>query len=599
MVEKLSIEEQAAKDVARWHERISVSKKWKDKQEEEGGWKRFIDEYEGTYDEVKLGNIVIPPINEVYAYVQSCIALLFARNPYLTANAKKTGTVQGAYILEAALNHYWKELKIKEEVESEIVDAILVGHAWNKTGLDVKLSGSGDLLRAESDTMFSNRISWKDIFFNIGSMNPPKDCRWIAHRVYMPVETIKKMYGAPAATIEGSPLPAVKDDYNSMLFKDDVAYGCVYEIFSASDRMIYTIADGVTNKYMTAPRPWPDHWDEYQFDLLQFNRLNDKPYGLSDIAPWEALVLEKIKVFTMALNHVKRFNRQMLFKSGTISEEELDKFEKGIDGTALEVTGDPNAMTRVLDYGSLPPDIYLIMDRLDANKRNVNGMPETLQGGQLKTQSRTLGELESIQGGALGRIQRKIDCIEAHIENIARKLMGNIMKQFPVETYVKITGQEPQEIIQAFEAEGRFDPVSQTIRFTSDDIKGEYDISVKAGSTLPLDKTTRDKILDRLIELAIPLAQAPSIPPFLEKLIEERLRAYDIVSLEDAFKQQQAAIEQNKQQEAEAQNVESEKVLAETAKRNAQAEQITTETDIARATGMAKATGLMPMEAKV
>lgn len=591
-------DQKTKQQVALWHDRINVSRKWRDSVETEGGWKRFIEEYKGKY-EVVLGNILVPPINEVYAYVQSSIAILFSRNPYIAVNPKKSGSVLGARIAEAAVNYVWRELEIKPEVEREIIDAILVGHSWHKTGTDVRLSGSGDLLKLESNRIFSNRVSWKDVFFNPGTMNPIKDCRWVAHRIYMPIEDMKEQFGAIAANIQGVSTAVIKDDtYRNALFKEDIRYGCLYEIFSAKDRMIYTVASEIPDKYLRDPRPWPEYWESFPFSFMQFNPLNDEAYGLSDIAPFEPQVLEKIKVFTMALNHVKRWNRQMLIKKQSMSDQDIDKFEKGIDGSILEVAGNLSDVAKTLDFGSLPPDIYAIIERLDAIKRSVNGQPEFIQGGQAKSSTRTLGELELISGGAQGRVQRKIDVIEAHIEDIAKKILANLQNQFPVDLAVKLTGKAPEEIVAAFEGSGKYDPVSNTISFTAEDIKGEYDVTVKAGSTLPLDKMTRDQILDRLIELAIPLAQAPSIPPFLQELITERLRAYDMPSLEVAFAKQTEALDAQQEQQSQVQGVEAEKIKAETAKRMAQATHIDTETDIARAQAMAKATGLIPLDVK-
>lgn len=592
-------QEDLKQDVARWFDRIAVSRKWKESKETEYGWKRFIDEYKGKYD-VVMGSINVPPINEVYAYIQSLIAILFAKNPFITINPKKQGSIAGAKILEVGVNHVWQEIKIKGEIEKEIVDAGLVGHAWHKTGEDVRLSGSGDILRLVSDRLFSNRVSWKDIFFNVGAMNPPKDCRWIAHQIYMPLEDLKDYFGEKGGKLRGVARPDISDEhYKNALFKDDLEYGRVYEIASAKDRKIYTIGDGLTDEYLVEPRDWPEHWDEFQIDMLAFNLINDEAYPLSDIAPQEPQILEKIKVLTMALNHVKRWNRQMLVKQGTLSPESLDKYEKGIEGSIIEVTGNPGEITQTIDYGSLPPDIYMIMDRLDGIRRVVSGMPETLQGGQFKTQTRTLGEVESVEGGAMGRIQRKIDVIETHCANVARKILGNIMNNFPLEMAVNLTGKPAEEIIAAFEGMAEFDPVLGTIKFSPEAIKSEYDLGVKAGSTLPLDKQTRDQVIDHLIELAIPLAQAPSIPPFLETLITERLESYNMPQLEVAFRKQQEAIAQNQQKEAQVASVETQKTAAEAAKRVAQAQQIETETDLARAGGMAKASGLAPLDIKL
>jgi hypothetical protein len=286
---------------------------------------------------------------------------------------------------------------------------------------------------------------------------------------------------------------------------------------------------------------------------------------------------------------------------GTMNASELDKFEKGIDGTILmaKTSGDIQAAFKTLDFGSLPPDIYLILDRLDQIMDKIRGQAGFEQGGQAKTQTRTVGELELMKGGSGARTDRKIGCIETHCENIARHLMFHMKQNFDLPTMVKITGNEPKEIIEAFQMEGKFDENSGTITFTKEDIAGEYDVTVKAGSTLPLDKMTRDQILDKTLQMAIPLASAPSLPPFITEIIKERLRDYGIKGLEEAFDQQAQYMAQQQQGQQQAQQTIDDKTKAETAKRDAQAQQIGVDTYIKGATALAKAHGVIPLEAKV
>lgn len=580
--------------VKRWHDRISTSKRWKDSICEAAGWERFISEFEGNYD-VVLGNIHVPPINEVWAYVQATKANLFFRNPYITVNAKKTGSILGAAIIEAAINYLWRHLKIKQEVELEIIDTELVGHGINKVGNNVKTTGSGNELRIESEKLFANRVSWRDLLWNVGTKRAGVDSHWMTQRIWKPTEDVKKEYGAAASKLVGSAYPSADDKWTKgTIYKDDLNYSAIWEIWDARDRQILTLADENSEKYLADPRPWPEYLSEFPFQILSFNEIPDKPYPLSGIAPWEPQILETIKIFTQALNHMKRWNRQMLIKNGTMDDAAKDKYSKGIDGSVLDVTGDPQTMAKAIDYGSLPPEIYGILDRLDAIKRSVNGQPEFERGGTLRTSSRTKGELELIEAGASNRTDLKLDRIETHCENIARQLIAHMQNHFDLDQVVRITGNEPQDIIDAFG--DRFDVASQSIKFNKKDIVGEYDIEVRAGSTLPLDKKTRDSILDRVIELSVPLASAPSIPPFLTEVIKERLKAYDIKGLEEAFDRQSQAMAQAAEAKSGEVDADTQKTLAEAKKREAQSTQITVDTAITGAEAMAKATDVFEPE---
>lgn len=590
--------EKTVQEVQRWLDRINISRQWRKQVAEENNWEKLLEQVKNKYD-VILGNTMVPPIAEMFAYKDAVISNLFYRAPYIAVNAKTTGSIMGAYILESAVNYYWRELKLNSDVELEIIDALFVGHAWNKTGTNIKTSGSGDQLKLEKDQLFSNRVSWKDMYMNVGCLRPTRDNLWIAQCIYRPTEDVKKDYGRPAAKIKGSTHPSVDaQTLRTTLYKDDVNYTKIYEIWSAYDKKIYLVCDEVNFTYLEDPKPWPDWLEEYPYEFLSFHDLPDEPYPQSDAGQFEPQVKEKIKVFTQALNHIKRWNRQMVIKKNTMGSSELDKFEKGIDGAILSatVTGDIQTAIKMVDFGSLPPDIYMILDRLDATIRKINGMPEFAYGGATKTSSRTEGELQLIKGGADARTDRKQNRIERHCENIARHMIAQMKNQFFVPTFSKITGNEPAEIIKAFADRGMYDPTSQTIKFDSDDIKGEYEVSVKSGSTLPMDKITRDKVLDQVLQMGAQLAAVPNLPPFMSEVIKERLRDYDIKSLEQAFDQQLQDQEQSKQNQQASQDIESQKVIAETQKRQAQAQQINVDTVIKGAQAVGKASDILPPE---
>lgn len=589
--------EASKKLLSLWTDRISVSGKWKDQIADENNWETYPKQYKGIYD-VVLGNQYVPPINEIYSYVESSKASLFANNPFIAVNAKKTGTILGSYIWEALLNHDWSEMHIKEDVELEIDDALLIGHGWNKVGNSVKTTGSGDQLRIGSEKLFSNRVSWRDMRFNVGCRRVGVDTLWMAQRIYRPTDDVNKDY---KVKLKGSPYPEVSEKMmKNALFKDDINFSALWEIWDARERKVYLKSDEDSKDFLEDPKPWPSFLDEFPYDFLSLNEMPDEPYPLPDVAPWNPQVLEKIKIFTMALNHMKRWNRQLLMKKGVLKEQDKDKFEKGIDGSILDaaVSGSMDIQTafKLLDFGSLPPDIYLILDRLDALIDKISGKPAFEQGGRSKTQSRTVGELELIKGGSGARTDRKLDRIETHCGNMARKLMAYRKNNLELAEVVKVTGKEPAEIIQAFKDQGKYDAATNSIKFSKQDIQGEYDVSIKSGSTLPLDKQTRDQVLSHVIEMSIPLASAPSIPPFIGEAIKELLRDYEIKGLEQAFNEQERASAQNAQNQAEVAGADVAKVSAETAKRNAQATQIHAETIIKTANALGKTAGIIPNE---
>jgi hypothetical protein len=569
-----------------WHERISVAKKYQKDCADRNRWETFINEYKGKFELYFKDNIPVPAINDVYSYVQSDIANTNFRDPYITVNPKREtitnpGTIRGAALREAWINYKWRELKSKQELELEIMDKDLVGHAWHKVGMHVQSVGSGDTLRIMDAGLYSMRVSWRDIFFNIGSLRPPIDCVWMAQRIVRPLMDMKELYPQVALKLKGVQHPYLeKSDYQKATFKDDIEVGISYEIWDAREKLIYMIAEGLPDDYLEDPKPWPEYMDEFPFLMYWDLAIPDEAYPMSAIAPWEKQVLEKMVVLGQAVQHVKRWNRQLLVTQGTINPEALDKFEKGYDGAIIEVTGqgDINQRARFMDFGQLPPDFYAIIDRFDQIARVTNGQPEIDKGGVTKTQTRTVGELNLIKEGAKSRTDRKIDRFETHQENIARQMMAHFEGNFDtqMDELVKVTGETPENIIQAFG--DHYDETTGTIRFTPEDIKGEYDIEVKAGSTLPIDKATRSQILETFMETVLPLVAQMGLNPLVAETTKEYLKEYDMPGLSLALDQMLEAKAQSEEAESQAAQMEQAKTASETEKRTAQAHGIDVDT---------------------
>jgi len=555
--------------VKRWQDRIATARKWRDRKAQEYGWERFISEYKGNYD-VFLGSgenkFRAPAINQVFAMVQTDISYLYFRDPYITLRPTKSATAKGAAILEAAINYYWRTLNQKEEIESQLIDADLVGHAWNKDGY--YFHGKDD------EGLYSMKVSWRDVIFNVGSRRPPYDTMWLAHRIIKPLDTVKKMYPG-TSDLRGSTHPHMEEkDIRDSVFKDDIDFCVLWEIWDVQKRETCLIAEGL-NSYLKKPTKWPNYYKTLPFNLLWWYENPDEPYPMGTIAPVEPQILEEIKLFAQALNHVKRFNRQMLYKGNLMTEAEQDKFEQGNDGAMIKVEtqGSIQDATKMVDYGPLPVDIYLLLDRIRQLKNTTSGQPEFAQGGQTKTATRTLGELEGMAEGAKTRIGKRVDRLETHIENIAKNIIGHIQANFDVEKMVKITGfSEPYLIKNLGDA---YDENTKTVLFDKNDVQGEYEVEVRAGSTIPLTREGRMAMLREALELMMK-TNGP-IPEVVKVIVSEYLKDLQLPQIKEAFDLEQIRNAEMAQIKSGELSVDAAKTTAETQKRQAQARQINLE----------------------
>ena len=572
--------------VKQWQERVSIAKRELDNWAESSGVKRVIEEYNGEF---KLffnglkGKIPVPPINEIFAFVDADVSYTYNRDPYISVNPE-SGTVIGAKLWEVILNYYWRKLDLKEEVEPEIVDKNLVGFGWHKTGWEVETEGAEEDLKIKKESLYSARVDWKDVVFNSGSKKPGKDSVWMAQRIVKPVKYVRQKYAAARGRwpLKGSHNPEIdKTAYENSAFKEDMEIAVLWEIWDKDSRQIFLIAEGLNGKWLAEPRPWPEYMESFPFRMYWDTHAPGKPRPMSAVLPWESQVLEKMILLAAAVNHVKRWNRQMLVRKGAITGEDLDKIERGDDGAIISYTGtgDLDKNVDFIEWGSFPPDFMILQDRLSAIQRDVSGQPEFMRGGVTKTQSRTDGELDKIASGAKGRADRRVDRFETHVEGIASDMMKHLKANFDFEETVRITGEAPESLLEILG--DRVDPVTRQVKFTPEEIQGDYEAVVKSGSTLPLNRETKSQLLQTLIQ-TLGNVEETGVSPLLRALISELLDEYDMKSLKLAFKEEQRSNEEadaQAQQEGDANDI---KARSQAAKNMAAADKISAEADAVR-----------------
>lgn len=562
-----------------WHERISLAKQGNDDWFRSSGADRITEEYNGKFkifSNLLKGRIPVPPINTIWAYVQTDIATTFNRDPHISVNPK-SGTVLGAKLWETILNYYWKRLRVKEEVEPEIIDKDLCGYAWHKVGYEVESDGAGEELKIESERLYSARVDPKDIVWNFGAKNPPYDCMWMAQRIVKPLKYIQDKY-PKAKGLKGVPCPEIdQNQYEKATFKDDISVAVIWEVWDGYAKERFLIAEGLNDDYLDDPRPWPEYMDEYPFLYYWDFLAPGQSRPMSAIAPWEPQVHEEMVLMAAAVNHHKRWNRQSIIKTGFLDPTELDKLERGDDCGYLLANGTGSVQDNVvqLDWGTMPVDYYMLIDRLKAIRNDVSGQAEFMRGGVTKTTTRTEGELQLMAQGAKGRVDRRIDRFETHLENIARHMMYHLKANFDFEEAVYISGVPPEGIIEILG--DRFDPVTGKVTFTPKEIEGDYEAEVKSGSTMPLNRENKINLLQNVMHTLGQLNQG-NAGPFLRTVIKELLDEFDMKSLKLAEAEELDA--QQKAAQAQAQEGDAMAIKARTqgAKNAMQAQKISADT---------------------
>lgn len=533
-------------------------------------WERYIKEYQGDFSELLDGTSKVIPLNLVYAYVRTEIPSLYLQDPYFEFTPKQSTSIGAAKLKEIAVNDMWHRKKFKREVKKGIQDGKLIGHAWYKVGYNATL---GNLEESESNTENSNasdyffyRLNWRHVLFNDEAVDPPYDATWIAQKFFIPLKNAKDnpewnptRRHLNGVQLSGNDKPEERKNLSDTTV-GDVMFAELYEIWDKVNKKVL-IFSKQKNVGVLHSRPWPyEKMQGFPFLFLNLSFLNDDPYGISDVGMGEAHVLEKTKIRTAFLEHLKRGNRQLVTTPDNFDQESKDAFERG-DDTALLEAENPERIFK-LPYAEFQPDVFQLESRLDDDLSQIWGQRPPDRAGQARTQTRTKFELQSQSAGVSNRLAEQQNTIQDLVEEAAEKL-SSLLEQYATEPYwVAITGYPPEKIAKMLAnrpSASSTGSITTSDGFTvvSDDIKGPVDVRIKEGSAIPLDKTGKIELLKEMIQLA-PAAGATPGGPFIgacAKMIVEESGMHELTDALDAEievqMQSKKALEEQQTQQAE------------------------------------------------
>lgn len=576
-------------EVLAWLKKYSSAKKFRDWIASRYRWKDFIDEFKGHF---RIANgsadIQINALNYIFAYIKTEIPALYLKNPYIKVNAKKGSSIQSARILEEAINYDWRHKRLKKENKKNIFDGKLIGHSWFKSGYTGKFGtvedGNGNTLEyIEAEDFFGYRVPWDCVVFDLDSIDPPHDCGWIAHDVWVNLDDVRKnpRYKNTDKLTAQSRKPTNYSNSTTSAdnaqYKDDEKKACLIEVWDMKNQQVFTISEGVDD-YIEDPKSWPYEMRGYPFSYLCFNPVNDEPYGMSDVYMFENQVLELTKIRAMELDHLKRGNRQFGY-NGSLTQEQKESIAMGVTGNVVENI-DVDKF-KALPYAAFQSDGYMIEKFVKEDMINISGQSPQERGATQQTSTRTFRELAQIAKGAENRRAEQIDVVEDFITDIANKRIA-LMQQFAdVPYYVRITGKDPQEIMQALSSRPSASAPGavtneQGFTFTKEDIQGEYDIEVIPGSTAPMDKNTIVSMILDTLQYLPQLGVQPGGPVMgaIGTIIAD---FFQLPELKEAMAQEaQAAAQMREQQAQQAQDAQHMAIAQEAAKSQLDAEKVAT-----------------------
>lgn len=579
-------------EVKAWLRTIESTIKWRDSIGNKAGWKRFINEFKNNWDFLQASvSVPIVPVNLVYAYMKTEIARLYFRDPWITVNAKRVEDIGAAQIAENIINYTWGELKLKHQVKQWILEAGLVGHSWMKVGYAAQFGivesqpkeekrGPGRPPKKykevetneyiKSESVFAYHVSYKDIIFDPSATYPAThNARWMAHKVVKPYRAVTQsgIYEhtdelKPNVYIDDPNVPYDTPDSIKEGFGKDVRSVVLWEIYDLDHETITTVSPGC--EYKLREIPLPEYLNGgFPFIQLAFNPVPGDVYPLSDIAPHEGQIIELTKLVSIELNHLKRWNRQIFAPEGGMTPDEEAKFKDANDGAVIHYQ-DPQMKDKLFatPYAPVQSDIYGVFQQVFQLWQMISGQTATDQGGQAKTQTRTLGELRMALQGSKARPEEKVDVLEDAVAEVARKMLVIMQKKYDLPKIARIVGQKQvqEKILKVLPQRPSAQPMLPgnggqagtpgipgnqqpnpvapqsfntdfSFSWNKTDILGEMDVDVLAGSTVPMDRESQLQIIEKMTPL-LSLAGAGPGSPAAKAYLREVIRLSGMMSLE-------------------------------------------------------------------
>ncbi len=515
-----------SKALQHWKDEIKLGIRYRQMYGKSKKWKAYKNMLRGFWQKG------VVPVNIMHAIAASLIPQVYFRNPRVGVNPKRPGLAMHARVWERIDNYLIKELWLKNEMKSGILDCYYAGRGPGIIGYDTEFGFNPSFMvddemktRLGTDASLTNfnkkgdRIEYQD---NVKPGMPwylrcnPEDfvvpwgtrrweeARWFGFRFmrmvrdmqedpkYKHTASLKGIYSSKMeGSAEGSP--------NSKMDLEKESTGRKWvECFQIHDKrsgrvMVLSLDH---DKFLR------DEFDYLQVEglpahVLGFNEDPDHFWWTPDARLIEVQQEEINDIRTMAKKHRKVGLLKGLYDKGALKKEELAKFldgdPKAFAGIDVGVGGDIRKIIALVQ-SHVPPDLSVAAREVREDVRETVGFSRNQMGAfEAPSGRRTAHEAEIVRAASMIRIDERRDAMADHLEKIVRSLNQLVAENWTAERVIDIVGD---------------DGARYWIRYTGKEIRGEFDYKINPEESIPEDSRTRKAEAREFLELAM---KAPGI----------------------------------------------------------------------------------------
>jgi hypothetical protein len=534
-------------------------------------WKRCIDLYRGRHFQMDmLDNEDRIAVNVVFATINVIAPSVAVNYPKVQVYSRNSDDDPKAAIIQTVVNYWWRHYKFLRETNLAVRDWLIVGHGWLKVGwryveqekiktqeelnaaanseegADDNVTPSDpneptandpsdpevdDLYEVVEDRPFVERVSPFDIYVD-PEAKTLESAKWIAQKIVKPLEEVRqderyRVKGRRAITSDGTLNPDWIADGGEP--NDDVRRVTIYEFYDLQLGTMCVFPHSGED-FLLDPVPQPYNFG-HPFVMLRNYEVPDEFYPMGDVEALEPLQLELDKTRSQMMQHRKKFNRKYLYNpeafdasgAGLLKSDQDNLFVPVQPDVPLEQAVVPLAQT------AIEPQLYQYSQDTEANMDRVSGVSEYQQGGVPEIK-RTATEASMIQDAANARSADKIAQVELLIAEVGSRVVQLAQQYLTEDQVARLMGKNGHPI---------------WVPYGREDIQGEYDFDVEAGSTQPHNESYRKNQALQLLQAMTPWAQSGLVNA--QELLRFALTyGFQIKNPDEFMAQQQPQQEQQK-----------------------------------------------------
>jgi len=529
--------------IACYDRRVRLSRKWREENFDKT-WRRMIDLYRGKHFTGKTTADRIA-INVSFSTINVIVPSVAVNFPQITVNGRGVEDIDPARVAETAVNYWWQRYGYQPEVKRAVKDSLVLGVGWAKVGWKYKekerpLSVEEQSARYDEQVEEANQAAmqqpWmagdlpsnEDIRAGIPTSEPEavldhpsvervspfdifidpeatclEDMKWIAQRLVVPIEQVKadSRYNQSArkklkADMSANPRwrdsdPTTTPQSGSQAEKlnDDISRVTLYEYWDIQHEFYCVFAQS-SDEFLLDPTDFPYPFGIPFVPLLNYE-VPDQFYGIGDLEMLEPMQQELNAVRSDMMNHRKRWQRAYLARRDRLDPAAQNALLSDKDGRVVWVDGDEPLQDIVVPIGQIPldPQMYSYSQQIEQDLQLVSGITEYQRGAAPEIR-RTATEASLIQSATNARVSDKLAQIERFMAEVAERIVQLAQVYLTGEQVARLVGQDGQK---------------QWVQFSREDIEGQFDFAVEAGSTQPKDEMFRQQRALQLMQTFAPM----------------------------------------------------------------------------------------------